>query len=163
MWCHLSTLSRFPSKSCETLALITEKVGFSMCSYVLLAAFRHLVPNFFGFLKNQGDSGFLGVDGYSCHGIPTDVSTTDRVKGGLFQVLHFLGGKTKKLGKDSEILVSSFGSKCVRIATLAHLEAEAFTKCIEYRFLHHHPPLMKVLWNIFKEKKPGIQVWFRFH
>ena len=102
-------------------------------------------PIFFGFLKNQGDSGFLGVDGYSCHGIPTDVSTTDRVKGGLFQVLHFLGGKTKKLGKDSEILVSSFGSKCVRIATLAHLEAEAFTKCIEYRFLHHHPPLMKVL------------------
>lgn len=47
MWCHLSTLSRFPSKSCETPALITEKVGFSMCSYVLLAAFRHLVPNFF--------------------------------------------------------------------------------------------------------------------
>lgn len=68
-------------------------------------------------------SGFMG---YSCHGIPTDVSTTDRVKGGLFQLLHFLGGKTKKLGKDSEILVSSFVSKCVRIATLAHLEAEAF-------------------------------------
>lgn len=132
MWCHLSTLSRFPSKSCETPALITEKVGVWMCSYVLLAAFRHLhcrvvLPKKWGFWRTEV-RGCLGVDGYSCHGIPTDVSTTDRVKGGLFQLLHFLGGKTKKLGKDSEILVSSFGSKCVRIATFAHLEAEAFKK-----------------------------------
>ena len=95
-----------------------------------------------------------GLMGYSCHGIPTDVSTTDLVKGGLFQLLHFLGGKTKKLGKDSEILVSSFGSKCVRIATLAHLEG--FTpskKCIEYGFLHHHSPLMKVLMKHFQRNK----------